>query len=74
MDRLDKLPVETRQRIEHFLESSNLERMSRTIIKLYFAYLRDCKAGLSVDFDDVLYDVEVILDFLEFLSSKEKTI
>ncbi|MCB0541229.1 MAG: hypothetical protein KDE33_27220 [Bacteroidetes bacterium] len=65
MDRLDNLPVETKHKIGQFLENSNLERMSRTIRKLFFAYLRDCKEGLSVDFDEILFDVETLINFLE---------
>lgn len=65
MDRLDNLPVETKNRIVQFLENSNPERMSRTIRKLFFAYLRDCKEGLSVDFDEILLDVETLINFLE---------
>ena len=65
MDRLSNSPVETKNRIVQFLENSNLERMSRTIRKLFFAYLRDCKEGFSIDFEIILYDVEQLLDLIE---------
>lgn len=65
MDRQDNLPVEAKLRIVQFLENSNPERMSRTIRKLFFAYLRDCKEGFSIDFDEILYDVETLINFLE---------
>ena len=65
MDRLDNLPVKKKNRIVQFLENSNPERMSRTIRKLFFAYLRDCKEGFSIDFEIILYDVEQLLDLIE---------
>ncbi len=65
MNKLDSYSEETKKQIEYFLENSNHERMSKTIIKLFFAYLRDSKEGLSVDFDDILYDVETLINFLD---------
>ena len=65
MDRLENLPIETKHKIVQFLENSNPERMSLTIRKLFFAYLRDCKEGFSIDFEIILYDVEQLLDLIE---------
>lgn len=73
MRTLDSYPDEVKQKLEHFLQNSDLERMSRTITKLFFAYLRESKEGFSVDFGDILYDVENLLDFLENILSKENT-
>lgn len=65
MNKLDSYSEETKKQIEYFLENSNFERLSKTIRKLFFAYLRDSKEGFSVDFDDILYDVETLINFLE---------
>lgn len=65
MSKLDNLPEEVKEHILGFVENSNLQRMSITIRKLFFAYLRDCKEGLSVDFDEILFDVETLINFLE---------
>lgn len=65
MGKLDNYPDEVKDKLEYFLENSNLDRMSRTVRKLFFSYLRDCKEGLSVDFDEILFDVETLINFLE---------
>lgn len=70
MTKLETYPDEIKEKLEYFLENANFERLSKTIRKLFFSYLRDCKEGFSVDFDDILYDVETLIDLLEALSKK----
>lgn len=65
MKTLDSYPDEVKKQVENFLQNSDLERMSRTVRILFFAYLRDCKEGLSVDFEEILFDVETLINFLE---------
>ena len=68
MSKLDNLPEEAKEHILGFVENSNLQRMSQTIRILFFAYLRNSHDGLSVDFDNILYDVETIIGLFEDLS------
>lgn len=69
MNILDNYPEKTKKMLAYFLENANLERLSKTIRKLFFAYLRDSKEGFSVDFDDVLYDTETLINILEEIDS-----
>lgn len=68
MKTLDSYPDEVKKQVEYFLHNSDLERMSRTVRTLFFAYLRNSHDGLSVDFDNVLYDVENIIELFEDLN------
>ncbi len=68
MKTLDSYPDEVKKQVEYFLHNSDLERMSRTVRSLFFAYLRNSHDGLSVDFDNVLCDVENIIELFEDLN------
>lgn len=74
MKTLDSYPDEVKKQVEYFLHNSDLERMSRTVRKLFFAYLRNSHDGLSVDFDNVLYDVETIIELFEDLNDSISSI
>lgn len=68
MKTLDSYPDQVKQRLEYFLQNSDLARVSRSVRKLFFGYLRDSQEGLSIDFDSILYDVEGIIDLCESIS------
>ncbi|WP_298939175.1 hypothetical protein, partial [uncultured Dysgonomonas sp.] len=52
-------------RIQKFVEDNDLNRMSRNIRRIFFDYLRQQQAGLDIEFNDVLNDVENVIDLLE---------
>lgn len=68
MTALDSYSDEVKQKLEYFIKNSNHNRMSKTIRTIFFAYLRDSKEGLRVDFDDILYDVEMLIELIDCLS------
>lgn len=69
MKTLDSYPDDIKKKLEYFLQNSDLYRMNRTIRTLFFAYLRDSKEGFSIDFIEVLLDVETLMTFLEEVNS-----
>ncbi|MBN9485531.1 MAG: hypothetical protein BGO70_03675 [Bacteroidetes bacterium 43-93] len=60
-----KLTEESIDRIQKFVEDNDLNRMSRNIRRIFFDYLRQQQAGLDIEFNDVLNDVENVIDLLE---------
>jgi len=60
-----KLSKETLDRITKFIEDYDLDRMSRNLRKVFFDYLRQQQAGLDVEFNNVLNDIENIIELLE---------
>ena len=74
MNEQNQLPysIELKNGIDDFLDNSNLQRMSRNLCKVFFGYLRSQTAGLDVDFDTILYDVEAIINFLELAGDEMK--
>ena len=62
-----KLTEESIDRIQKFVEDNDLNRMSRNLRKIFFDYLRQQQAGLDIEFNEVLNDVENIIDLLEYI-------
>ena len=48
--------------------------MSRNLRKIFFDYLRQQYAGLDIEFEEVLYDIENVIDFFDFLLYRMKAI
>lgn len=61
----DVLKKEMAVRFKVFLEDNNFERMNRNLRKIFIDYLRQQSAGLDVNFDDILYDIEAIFNLLD---------
>lgn len=74
MTEQNQLPYsnELKNGISDFLDNSNLHRMSRNLCKVFFGYLRSQTAGLEVDFDTILNDVEATINFLELAGDEMK--
>ena len=62
-----KLTEESIDRIQKFVEDNDLNRMSRNLRKIFFDYLRQQQAGLDIEFNEVLNDVEYIIELLEYI-------
>jgi len=67
-----KLSEETLDRITKFVEDYDLDRMSRNMRKVFFDYLRQQQAGLDVEFNIVLNDIENIIELLEDIGVNNK--
>lgn len=60
------------ERTERFFEGNDLNKMSKNLRKVFFDYLRYQKAGLDLEFGEILYDIESLLEFLESISEEIK--
>lgn len=54
------------QRFRIFLEDNDINRMCRNLRKVLIEYVRNQNAGLDVEFEYVLNDLEAIFDLLDF--------
>lgn len=60
-------------RFKLFIEDNNLDRMNRNLRKIFIDYLRQQSAGLDVNFDEMLYDIEAIFSFLDDVTDIQKS-
>lgn len=59
-------------RLEHFFGSACPQRISRSLRKVFFDYLRMQHAGLDIEFDYILDDIENLIELMEFASEELK--
>ena len=59
--------------IRYLIQDKDLTRMSRNLRLVFFDYLRFQNAGLDVEFDAILNDIESIIDLLEVIEDESKS-
>ncbi len=59
--------------IRYLIQDKDLSRMSRNLRLIFFDYLRFQNAGLDVEFDAILNDIESIIDLLEVIEDESKS-
>ena len=69
-----ELSEETLDRITKFIEDYDLDGRKRNLRKVFFDYLRQQQAGLDAEFNNVLNDVESVIELLEDIGTKDKTV
>lgn len=69
----DVLKKEMVDRFKLFIEDNNLDRMNRNLRKIFIDYLRQQSAGLDVNFDEILYDMEAIFNLLDDVSDIKRS-
>lgn len=59
-------------KFRYFLQDHSPERISRSLRKVFLDYMRQQTAGLDVEFDAILDDMEALFDLLDVCSERPK--
>ena len=64
------LSDELMEKLNGFNKDHDSLRISRSLRKVFFDYLRFQDAGLSTDFDTVIEDVETVIQLMELFADE----
>lgn len=59
-------------KVRYFISDHSSKRISKNLRIVWFDYLRYQTAGLHVEFDEILADIEALFDLLEVLSEESR--
>lgn len=62
------LSEELLDNIRYYIEDNNLLRVSRHLRKVFFDYMRFHHDNYDAEFEDILYDIENLLEFIDLIA------
>jgi hypothetical protein len=65
MQRLKIPSAEMTNELRYFLQDNDIVRMQRNLRKVFFEFVKQQQAGMDVEFDTVICDIENVFLFLD---------
>jgi len=68
----NQLSQQLQDGVRYFLQDTDINRMSRSLRKIFFEYLRYSSDAPDRDFNEIVTDVENMFELLDTLNSETK--